>query len=570
MDQRVLLLFTNHRVAEKLWPIIPELSKNYVIDLFSIGLFSNETPWVGDIDERELKLEQYKDYIDNITQGPGVQFHGDRIKQSLCDYIDISKYKFVIYDDNRKKPEYNIPSFYQYCKQNNVIVIGNSHGNEDSPHNEIGTAYDYSMDFSKGGIPTNDTLKHVKGNNKHILVITNFLSNRSSIFPVNFDKTFIQRTGLLELQEKFQCPIKVKIKTRLDKPNYVEDINYVKSILDCDVVTNCEDIDQLIADSILIVAAPSTLCFKPIQLGIPTVLIKGAGAVGAFDSYPGLVEMQPDVVKKNIEEQIEHGRYNDYIKNTIKGGEEFCSTKHYVKHIENIDMNKERLVVYTALFTDDIEHIHGTLPEYRDSSIEFICFTNTPHLKSNTWDIRLVDCELSARKQARKYKMLPHKYLPNYDAWIWMDNSCLFKYDPVDLFELYMTNFDMCLHEHCDRSNIIQEAEVIIQRNLDDSTIVNNQIKKYLREQYEDYGLYETGILMRRNNSHIVSFNEMWWAEINNNSIRDQISFPYVLWKHNWIRLNAIKETFVAHQTLLNKKQSEHFYTVPKNKIKLT
>lgn len=233
-------------------------------------------------------------------------------------------------------------------------------------------------------------------------------------------------------------------------------------------------------------------------------------------------------------------------------------------------MNKERLVVYTALFTDDIERVHGTLPEYRDSSIEFICFTNTPHLKSDTWDIRLVECELSARKQARKYKMLPHKYLPNYDAWIWMDNSCLFKYDPVDLFELYMTNFDMCLHEHCDRSNIIQEAEVIIQRNLDDSTVVNNQIKKYLREQYEDYGLYETGILMRRNNNHIVSFNEMWWAEINNNSIRDQISFPYVLWKHNWIRLNAIKETFVAHQTLLNKKQSEHFYTVPKNKVKLT
>ena len=66
------------------------------------------------------------------------------------------------------------------------------------------------------------------------------------------------------------------------------------------------------------------------------MLIKGAGAVGAFNSYPGLVEMQPDVVKKNIEEQIEHGRYDDYIKTTIKGGEEFCSTKHYVKHIETL------------------------------------------------------------------------------------------------------------------------------------------------------------------------------------------------------------------------------------------
>jgi hypothetical protein len=27
-------------------------------------------------------------------------------------------------------------------------------------------------------------------------------------------------------------------------------------------------------------------------------------------------------------------------------------------------MNKERLVVYTALFTSDIEYVYGTLPEY--------------------------------------------------------------------------------------------------------------------------------------------------------------------------------------------------------------
>lgn len=216
-----------------------------------------------------------------------------------------------------------------------------------------------------------------------------------------------------------------------------------------------------------------------------------------------------------------------------------------------------KLVIYTALFTDDIEYVHGTLPEYEIDSVEFICFTNTPHLKSNTWDIRLIECELPARKQARKYKMLPHKYLPNYDAWMWMDNSCLFKYDPTDLFELYMKDFDICVHEHCDRVNIEQEAQIIIDRNLDNDDIIINQIKKYHDVKYEDQGLYETGILMRRNNIHVINFNEMWWDEINNNSIRDQISFPYVLWKHDWIRLNSIKETFVAHQTALNKKQSK-------------
>ena len=54
--KKILLLFTNHRVAEKLWPIIPLLSKEYTLDLFLIGLYSFETPWIGDLDERKTTI----------------------------------------------------------------------------------------------------------------------------------------------------------------------------------------------------------------------------------------------------------------------------------------------------------------------------------------------------------------------------------------------------------------------------------------------------------------------------------------------------------------------------------
>jgi hypothetical protein len=69
---KILLLFTNHRVAEKLWPIIPLLSNEYEIDLFCVGLFSLNTPWVGDIDERIVAINKYKQYFNNIIQGPGI------------------------------------------------------------------------------------------------------------------------------------------------------------------------------------------------------------------------------------------------------------------------------------------------------------------------------------------------------------------------------------------------------------------------------------------------------------------------------------------------------------------
>tara|TARA_B110000977_G_C11074729_1_gene490741 strand:+ start:24 stop:1040 length:1017 start_codon:yes stop_codon:yes gene_type:complete len=335
-DKKILLLFTNHRVAEKLWPIIPELAKEYTLDLFLVGLHSFNTPWVGDIDERKITVDKYQFYLNNIIVGPGIQFHGDNIKEDLTSFINLDDYSLVIYDDDREMYEFNIPSFYQECKLKDIKVIGNSHGNEDIPHNALTKSYDYQMDFTTGGIPANDTLKNIKCNQNHILIIANFLGNRSSIYPLNLDSTFIQECGALELSKEYNLPIKVKIKTRLDNPDYTSSINYVKNILDCEVITNTNNIDQLIADSAVVISAPSTLAFKSIQLGIPTVLIKGSGAVGKFSSYPGLVNLDKQEIFNNLQMQINRGKFTNFIENTIMGGVDFNSSEVYVKYLKEI------------------------------------------------------------------------------------------------------------------------------------------------------------------------------------------------------------------------------------------
>jgi hypothetical protein len=333
---RILLLFTNHRVSEKLWPIIPLLSDEYEIDLFCVGLFSLNTPWVGDIDERIIAINKYKSFINNVIQGPGVRYHGDNIQQSLLDFIDINLYKFVIYDDNREMKEFNIPNFYKECKNQNIKVIGNVHGNEDFTKDYSGVSYDFKMEFNTGGIPSNDTLVDINVQPNHILVITNFLANRNSIFPINFDKNFIEKSGIIELSKHFNLPIKVKIKTRLDKPDYINDIQYVNNLLDCEVITNSDDIDELIAHSALVISTPSTLCFKPIQLGIPTILIKGAGQIGKFASYPGLVDLDKQQIFNSIQYQIDHGKFTQFIQNTISGGDTFQSSQKYVNYLKTI------------------------------------------------------------------------------------------------------------------------------------------------------------------------------------------------------------------------------------------
>ena len=335
-DKKILLLFTNHRVAEKLWPIIPELAKEYTLDLFLVGLHSFNTPWVGDIDERKTTVDKYKSYLNNIIVGPGIQFHGDNIKEDLTSFINLNDYSLIIYDDNREMSEFNIPSFYQKCKLKNIKVIGNSHGNEDNTHNALTKSYDHQIDFITGGIPANDTLKNIKCNQSHILIISNFLGNRNSMYPINLDSIFIQECGALELSKEYNLPIKVKIKTRLDNPDYTSSIKYVKNILDCEVITNTDNIDQLIADSAVVISAPSTLAFKSIQLGIPTVLIKGSGAVGKFSSYPGLVNLDKQEIFNNLQVQIDHGKFNEFIKNTIAGGVDFTSSEIYIKNLKEI------------------------------------------------------------------------------------------------------------------------------------------------------------------------------------------------------------------------------------------
>tara|TARA_R110002012_G_scaffold187565_1_gene354546 strand:- start:3232 stop:4266 length:1035 start_codon:yes stop_codon:yes gene_type:complete len=342
LKDKILLLFSNHRVAEKLWPIIPELSKEYTLDLFLIGLHSFNTSWIGEVDEREIKVNKYKEYLNKIIVGPGIKYHGDNIKENLESYINLDDYSFIIFDDNREISEYNIPQFYQLCKSKGIKVIGNAHGNEDQPHNAIGKSHDARMDFTTGGIPANDTLKNLQLNQKHILIITNFLGTRSDLknafnwLNIFFDEHFLYECGALELSKQYNLPIKIKIKTRLDYPEYTNEVKYINSFCKGEVITNTDNIDQLIADSAVVISAPSTLAFKPIQLGIPTVLIKGSGAIGAFHDYPGLVNLNKPEIFNNLQMQIDHGRFDKFIEKTIAGGVNFNSSKTYIKNLKKI------------------------------------------------------------------------------------------------------------------------------------------------------------------------------------------------------------------------------------------
>ena len=93
-----------------------------------------------------------------------------------------------------------------------------------------------------------------------------------------------------------------------------------------------------------------------------------------------------------------------------------------------------KLVNYTVMFADDPKKLHGDLVPYKHDKegVDYIAFTNSPYVKSDFWDVRLVDekdMEKDGRYTARKYKTLPHKLLPDYDFYMWTDNQVYFNPD---------------------------------------------------------------------------------------------------------------------------------------------
>tara|TARA_Y100000593_G_scaffold82678_1_gene155465 strand:+ start:4106 stop:5194 length:1089 start_codon:yes stop_codon:yes gene_type:complete len=360
--KHLLIILTNNRVNEKTRSIIPELSKYYKLTIYNIGEMSKHTKWYGDIDPR-IKFRQDTDkYIYKVIDGEGLDFHGDGIK-SLMDYISLDDYDGILYDDNRIMPELQLPLLYQEAKKKDIPVIGNSHGNwtfEEKVMEGLGKVYDYQFVLGKkeklvykqisdvdklllGGIPSNDKLKYVERNNDYILVITNFLGNHPagrSIYPNFFDKFFVEKTGLIELSEYYKLPIVVKQKTRLDDDDYEKNINYIKecfpSNVNLDIVTDCDDICGLVCNSHFIVSALSTLCFKPIQKGVPIAMIKGSGFVGNFYDSNSLCELDKSSVHESIEWQIENGKDIEFIETTVEGGLEFNSTEKYIESVKNI------------------------------------------------------------------------------------------------------------------------------------------------------------------------------------------------------------------------------------------
>lgn len=340
--KRILFITTQYRVGERIYPIIPGLAKNYNLDLIKLYQMDPSWKWPGSDDLRKYFDKDYLHYFDKVYNNID---------------IDYSKYDLIITDDNR---QYN--GLEEIYNRRKCLVLACSHGNSEHRYETHGINVSFDGCFVFGnkevnedyhipaGIPANDKLQRYKSIDKqHILVIINYLGNAGKISyklanaykPTTyfklFDREVFDNIDLLHLQKKYNKPVVIKMKSRSQTDtNIKKDTDYLASILpkdlDYTVLYDVEDDNKMIAESEIVIGAPSTLSLKPIQLGIPTALILGSGQTGLFYDYCGLVEANTADIHRVFDKEPDYR----FIKETLQGGLSFNSTEYYLDYIKQI------------------------------------------------------------------------------------------------------------------------------------------------------------------------------------------------------------------------------------------
>tara|TARA_B100000287_G_scaffold419162_1_gene457037 strand:- start:89 stop:775 length:687 start_codon:yes stop_codon:yes gene_type:complete len=158
-------------------------------------------------------------------------------------------------------------------------------------------------------------------------------------------------------------------------------------------------------------------------------------------------------------------------------------------------------------------------------------------------------------RNAKKFKVLPHRYLKDYEYSIFMDGNMSVIGNVNELIDKYLKDCNVAFfshnNNHLDARNCpYDEAQTIFElgeQNMkrtpdrgilnykDNPFVIEKQMNRYASLGFpKGKGLITGMVILRRHNEKdSVKTMEDWWTEIKYNSKRDQLSFNYCAWKNN-------------------------------------
>jgi hypothetical protein len=148
--------------------------------------------------------------------------------------------------------------------------------------------------------------------------------------------------------------------------------------------------------------------------------------------------------------------------------------------------------------------------------------------------------DLNPRLRAKYFRMCSHMIYPSIPFFIWVDSSIQLKEGIIEWMKKMLGDYDAVFFKHSLRSSVVEEKNYVIQ-NMSNSYLnkryinydLNAQVESYLKEGFPDKdGLIEAGLFLRKNTENVNKAFDHWFIEQVKWSIQDQLSLPYILWKH--------------------------------------
>ncbi len=215
-----------------------------------------------------------------------------------------------------------------------------------------------------------------------------------------------------------------------------------------------------------------------------------------------------------------------------------------------------KVLIYTAIFNkyDCLQDVK----EFKNYA-NFYCVTDSPEYYENRgWNVfKMPVIKNHPKLSNRVEKINAFIYSEGYyDITVYIDgNKWITNIDILleHCTKLYKSNKNLYLPKHWGRNKVREECDEVVRLGLDNPKVVNKQYQNYIKEGFkDDLGLFCASVQIRKD-KYLNEFFKIWLNEVIHNSIRDQISLPYALWKSKAFKKLKIMEIeelrcFVRHK----------------------
>lgn len=200
-------------------------------------------------------------------------------------------------------------------------------------------------------------------------------------------------------------------------------------------------------------------------------------------------------------------------------------------------MRRTKIAIYTCIVGeyDELQEPVSVLP-----NCDYFIISDKPPAQNSVFqyinikDILPEDITDNTKKN-RYCKINAHKLFPQYRFSIYFDGNIQLKPSAMTLVDkLPKTKIIAWCPNYW--KSIYREVMSVLMNKKEEEEIILRQAEKYWMEGMpEDYGCLMCGILVREHNHPMCrKIMEEWWQQVEQFSKRDQISFPYVLWKNGY------------------------------------